>query len=93
MISKADINYGSSWDEQNQLSSQTCTAKRFRSTRSNYLEIKYGTPYMVKTGYMVYTENKERPIEAATGIEIEFIWDSATTLAAIGAALVSTLFF
>ena len=48
---------------------------------------------MVKTGYMIYTENKERPIEAATGIEIEFIWDSATTVAAIGAALVSTLYF
>ena len=49
---------------------------------------------MVKTGYKVYADGElERPIEAATGIEIEVMWDCATAITAIGVALASTLYF
>ena len=55
--------------------------------------MKYGTPYKVKTGYKIYTDDEYYPDSEATGLEIEMTFEYATTLVLTGAAIMSVLTF
>ena len=92
MIANPEENYGSTWDETTQVSSQACTAKRYLETPNNYIEIKYGTAYTVRTGYYIYlSSDEDKPIQQGTAENIEVVWDSATTLVASLVAAVLTI--
>ena len=57
MLADPADNYASTFDETTLMSSQTCTAKRFLQTPNNFIHIKYGTAYKVRTGFYIYEES------------------------------------
>lgn len=94
MLTNLEQNYPSKWDEETEISSQRCSVWRKRQSPDNYIEIKYGTPYEVRTGYKVYLSAiDEKPEYMAFGTTILMTFEVATTLLVASAALMTVFTF
>ena len=87
-------NYPMSYD--NNVSEVSCSAFRFLSTLSSYMDIKLGIGYTVNTGYMLYNDemayNTGDPYANEAGSTVEMMFEAAAALAAGAALLTTTLF-
>ena len=59
MTVNLNTNYPSTWDEENNTSSQKCTVWRKRIEGNVNFEIKYYTDYEVRTGFKIYEAGAE----------------------------------
>ena len=89
MLTNADVNYPID-NMDDDLSAASCSAWRKDESPNNYMEIKMGTEYDVKTGYMIYVNqaayDNGNAVSSGSGIMVGMTFENAATLA-VGAAM------
>ena len=86
------------WDANTEKSTVSCSAFRFANSPQAWMELKFGHPYEVTTGYVVY-ENKQSYDDGTVyngffgeGAPVTMTFEGAAVLAA-GASLLAGLMF
>ena len=77
--------YQVTYDEESDTSTSTCSAWRVRNAPDDAIEVKYGTPYTVRSGYKIYesaTSWFPTPVGTGEPVEMTFMIDGATSLIA-----------
>ena len=73
--------YQVTYDEEEDTSTATCSAWRVRDGAEDAMEVKYGLPYTVRTGYKIYesaTSWFPTAVGAGGSVEMTFMIDGAT---------------
>ena len=96
MATNFDIAYQVTYDEDEDTSTATCSAWRVRDGAADAMEVKYGMPYKVRTGYKIYeSATSWFPTEVAAGepVEMTFMIEGATVLVSTAVSIIMTLSF